>query len=842
MPYSEIVIGGDSYDPDQRGDAGIVISRLVLNWDQADELAFFVDGCGPQPPYLSGPEVLLYYDSNLVFKGDLHSLGREPGEQGWQHNYRAISLMARSDWVTITGQDGTGQAVYNRAPNDLLYVASDAGLTLGTIFKRLLCIPDNAARLSAMGIGNYITLTPPTLPAATVADLLLLDVVPPKPVIFSGVGILNHMSQESAMWCPRFAMRIQPDGTIRFQDLFSLPRKTITVPTDFAAGDPVEAAISESTGGCYTAWKYIGVNVQPALLSAVKGTLAANWTMTDQTNWKYADFAEAKDRALKGDITALTSTSATIDPTSSTANFAANSLSAIQAQIYLENLGGTGIDLFEWRPITTNTALSAGGTCTVSWDAALPLDGTGYTKFSLIAQAGGLNEVWRGYLVREPASGATGLSTFVGSRLMPRFPRPISFANNGKIESITTPVAKVLWSETWAEPYLEYPMACEIDRAIGGVRFTEPAVKPTVTGGLDFLKTTGSPTNAAEGLPYDIQVIVPYNRGGIEARVPATGYQGTAYTVSGIERIMEIHADEWTWIGDKPDILKLADEHLRTVQDIVYDGGVGHFGLPSAFDVWSLGFAIDLVYPGPSSTELARFDNLPVRSITIDWQRVGIDYHVTMTFSNLRRPFQGDSLYVHPSFGGVTALDMDGQSPMGEWNSLVASKMGTPMVPYHSAESVAGDMVSEANANAIIPDYTAGIPDGPPVGGGINASRRTGTKPDEGAAIGPHAFTPGPANKMGARGDTLDFSKLFEPIDTTHVETSTGPNAMAAGPQGVTAKQMGQEMNLARLNAEPEPDRHDVTPGPKSPTVRPADTLEGFDPDPNDPYRRRRTP
>ena len=813
MPVTTLTIGSDSYNPTQRGDAGIALSRLDLHWEQADELTWVMYGCGPDPQYKTGLEVTLSYGSTLVFRGNL--LDTQPGGTGelaWVYSCRALGLLNRADWVTITGQAGTGQAVYNRSPTDLLFVASDAGLTLGTIIKRVLTIQENADRLSAVGIGAYTTLSPPTLPASTLADLLLMDVVPQSMVIFQGHGILNHIMQEMGLWCPRFGMRVQADGTIRFVDLFAMTRYVATLPTESAAGDDIEASISESTAGCFTAWKYIGVNIQPALLSVRDGTLKPNWTTSgggnDQAAWRYTQFTQSNDRAIFGNITALTSTSATLSPSSTTAAFGANTLGAMQAQIYVINTAATGIQLEEFRYVTTNTALVAGSgsSFTVGWDSSMPLDATGYNKFHLVALAGGLNEVWRGYLACEPSSGAVGLSTYIGSHLVPRFPRPISFANNGKIDTITTPVGKVLWSTSGNAPYNEFPLAVEIDNSIGGVRFNEPVVKATVTGGISFLTTTGSPTSFAEGLPWDVQVIVPYNRGGMEARVPTTSYRGTAYTVNGIQREMEIHADQWNWIGDRPDIIKLADEHLKTVQDVVNTGSIGWYGLPTAFSPWELGFAVDLVYPGPSSTTLKRFDNMPVRDISIAWDRPGIDFYVTLSVSNLRRPFQGDSLYLHPAFGGASPLDMQGSEGFGEWNTFVFDRMARgPIVPDRAVMSVGMETIGMAQDGAMLPDPTAGLPSGPPTHGGIGNAGRANPV-DSGSAMGPHAMAFGPGVTSRPR-DTLDLTPSPEPRRNTPA-SGVGAHPAQMNPDSA-APAVGPRLNLIEggRNMEREFDR-----------------------------------
>lgn len=715
MPTTTLTIDGTPYDPAARADLGLVIDALTITFDGSDELEFSIWGCGPEPTITTGMPVSLDVDGAAKFVGDVDVQGRGATDAGWFFSCRASGLKRRADRVTITGPDGTGDATYNRSPTDLLYVPSDAGLTVGQIITRLLTVAENATRLNALGIGAYTTLTPPTLPAATVSDLAALDIVPPRQVSFSGIGILNHVEQELLHWHPKYAMWIQPNGTIRFINLFAMPRKVLKVPTEYDAGDDVEPpALTRSVDGCYTAVKFIGVNIQAAILSVVDGTLDANWTSTEQSNWKYVDFAQPGDATSDGAVVSVTSTSATLDPTDNARTYAANSLSARQAVVQLINTAGAGLAIQESKYVTANTALSAGGTFTVNWSSDTPLDASSFNKYRLTMNAGGLIDVWRSYVVKEPASGLKGLNTFVGSHLMPRFPRGYAWANNGKVETLTTAAGKVLWSSTGNAPYFEWPMAVEIDRNIGGVRFAEPAVKPTVPGGIAYLKSTGSPTSFATGLPADIQVVVPYNRGGLEARKPAgTGtYEGTAYTEDGIARELPIHVDDWEWQGDMPDMLKLAQEHLDTVKDAVTTGTIAMRDTPAGWDCFTLGYALDIVIPGPASSELIRYDNLPVRSVTISWSKPGYLRHVTFAFSNLRRPFEGDDLYTHPSFGGASALEMSGYG-FDEWNSSVGTMSDMTAIGPRSAQSVSNDMIGPGMPWSL-PDVTAGLPTSPP--------------------------------------------------------------------------------------------------------------------------------
>ena len=113
-----------------------------------------------------------------------------------------------------------------------------------------------ATRLDALGVGGYTSLSPPTLPASTLADLALMTVVPAQSVQFSGGNVLSEIDSVIARWCPRFVQRLKPNGTLRYRDTTDLavfvPR-TITLPSRFAAGDPVsDFARPPQLGACAT--------------------------------------------------------------------------------------------------------------------------------------------------------------------------------------------------------------------------------------------------------------------------------------------------------------------------------------------------------------------------------------------------------------------------------------------------------------------------------------------------------------------------------------------------------------------------------------------------------------
>jgi len=661
-PTTVITIGGTDYGQSARSANRFrAIDALVKRIDEGDdEIAFTLVGIGPIPLFTCGQSVTATVNGTLVFTGDVDTFRQSTSDKGWIAAFSCSGLKTRASRVPCTGSDGSGQAVYNREPDDPDYVASDAGLTVGEIIQRVLEISDTATALNALGVGAY---SGGSLPATTTTDLAALSVVPATEVAFSGDNLFGQIEQFAKKYHPKYGVYIQPDGKIRAVNLFTMSAHSLVIP-GLGTGDPLVApSFSRSTAGCFTKLTIKGRDIQKAELSVTDDSLTPAWSGADQSSWRYSDFIEPKDARDEGAITSLTSTSATCDPDDNTAAAALNYWTPANRAgwIQLYYPAGTGIDIFETRPITASTALSAGGTYTITWDSSLPLSHTNYTRYRIVGRSGGLIDVGRLYLVKEHSSGNTGTNTYVGSRLTRRFPRPVPWANNGKSFDIVSAAGLVQWSQSGSRPYIEFPVPVEIVPSLGAVRFTEPVF--TSTANPPLTPSSPYPADYQAGKPVDVRVAVAYNRGALSTTVPSSSWEGTAYTRLGLEREKVIHLDTWTYNGDKANITALAQEYLDVIKDEIIEGSVVYQGYPS-FDPLTLGYSLDLTIQGVTGP-LDGID-LPVRSVMVRWpQESAVPIEVTFNFSNRRRPFEADELYIHPAFhsGG---WGQSGASPFAE--------------------------------------------------------------------------------------------------------------------------------------------------------------------------------
>lgn len=813
MPTTVVTIDGVAYDNDDRAGARWTAGHeLTKNLDGGyDSFNWSIRGVGPSAPAFRGKECIVEIDSVVVFKGDVVKTHQSQSSMGWVIKFSALCLKYRADHIPVTASDGGGSAVYNRSPlNDPLYVASDAGLSVGQIVERVLEITTNAAALLAAGVGNYSGGGPYSLPSATTTDLAALTVVPPRPVILEGPGIINELEALITRWHPKYALFIKTDGTIRIINTFTMSAQTLVVPGETGTGDEVTwPAISSDIDGCYTAVQATGRDIQMAVLRLSDGTLFKGWSGADESAWTIEDFTKPKDAYDWGTITTCTLGNATVQSARSSvawsSNFWANRLGHITC-IYA---AGSGIDMVENRSVTSNGALTAGGTTTVTWDATVPLPNTNYTSYILVGTAGVRVDVGRLYYVREPSSGATGTSTFLGPRLLPASPRPLSFGNNGRTANsalgstsgglASGPVAQVMWSSTGATTSLQaFPITLQVVPSLGAIRLDEPDVKAT---SLMSDLETGYPTTYATGKPVDIVAMVPYNRGGLVARKPATSYEGTAYTEDGLERILQLFIDDWTYSADSSNIELLCQEHLDTVKDIVWEGSITHRGYPS-FDPLDMGYSLALSVSGTS----VPWDSInhPVRSVTVRWNPgEGLLHAVEFHFGNRQRPFQGDDLYIHPANYSASS---SGQAPFGDQPQFTPQynfnpELATGFPPSEEmspgftlplfAESKRPSAVAKAGAGAIL--------------GGVNGA--DSPKPSDGIRrdIGPpRELAPRKGNE-GIRPDIGPPRELAPRASSEGMRRDVGPpRELAPKMSGPKGPDVGSP-----ANPEPPPTQHE---------------------------------
>lgn len=309
----DLTINGSLIDIDA---ADLVLSRLTAYEFRGCPQFSFVRRGGPlaglPDPYL-GKSVVLAYSATTYFTGDVVSC--VPGwtdRIGWGTKYQCLGLRNRGDWVPFTDeQTGTDTSPFNVQLDNQSsdFLLSRAGRTVGQILESVLTMTQNAGALDALGIGNYTTLTPPTLPAITLADLALLTIIPPSSVYVAGERLLSAIESFCETWAPNTFFHVDPDGNLRFYNLNAFPSRTLTMGTD-----PIEpVALCRDVSQCF---QQVEVRGQPYVIPILASTIAANGLLAERfahdglTNaqakvvWKPSDFTVPAQPGSSGRATA----------------------------------------------------------------------------------------------------------------------------------------------------------------------------------------------------------------------------------------------------------------------------------------------------------------------------------------------------------------------------------------------------------------------------------------------------------------------------------------------------------------------------------------------------------
>lgn len=658
MPTSVLTIASSTVN---RATANVSLNRLVVyNYEGPDELEFTQDLTLPGSRYDLGSWVELTIDdgggADLRFAGEIVSAANRWSDGGIRIAYRCLGLkwILASRIPVVNGPTGRTEDPYNLPPDDPQYDPDRAGLELGEIIRRVLVTDQVATAIWDAGVEAYTDAPvgsaydtagadPPVLKAATITDLDAMDVVPREPIVFSGGRLWNQIESVIQDWMPAIGGLVLPDGTIRFRNLSALTARTLTVGTDpIALPD-----LSHDVTDCAT--RVIvrgGDHVEGRYLTLSGGELAEDFaTNTDyvdnaaaKADWDWAQFQSPEGGVSYGDVTAQTSTTVTVESDDATETWDANRWSNDRARVVVEDTSESGTITFsEDRRVIANTALTAAGTSVLTLD--YPLANTGYDRYRLVGQTKGGSLTWRRYTIED---------AFVEANIVLAFPDPRPFSTTTGVQQVTSPVGIKQYSSSGDPPYREWQALFGVytDTADGDARkiiFNEPTVVPW-TDQADLDTGGGDVTPSS-----DLLLFVPVSYGILEAIAPSSSFEGTAYTVEGIERTLVVPAPEWRYKGEQSQMEAYAQAILDSVKDVAIEGEVTYFGLDATALNRQGDDAIHIASDfGTTGYEAMR---ATVRSVTVSWPDSGPFTHVTtLSLSTRRRPWTGERAYEPVSF------------------------------------------------------------------------------------------------------------------------------------------------------------------------------------------------
>jgi len=624
------------------------------------ELSFnrLVGQLGSLPDSWSGQSCSLSLSGTTVFSGDVVGyVDLYPDTVGWTRQYRALGLLNRANYIPVTDSITlTDTSVWNLPGDDPLFLGSRAGQTVGAIVTAILQMSENAGPLSAAGIGNYTTTgSPPTytLPSVTTTDLSALEVVPPWRVIVSGERILQSLESFVQTCHPNHFLHVDPSGNIRFLDQRTFTSNTLTLN-----GDDPRVGMPQLTRDLSDRYSQVLVRGNTLCVPVTIQTLP--WpgsTLTDgglqedfawgsYTNaeakaaWSPSDYSQPNQYGTAQDAGTCTcsDTEHIVVTSSNTAEtWAANywGQGAGEAQGYvIVTADALASDVYQFYTarVVSNTALTAGGTSTLTLDRPLPV--TTYTSYQLFGLDAGENIVGRRYKVTNSAIAAAMQLAFP-------YPVPYLYAGGASAEMVSTPIGTVMWGSSGTPPdYTTVSDGISLDPDNGLIYFAKPT--QVCVGGLNTPVTWAT----------NVQAFIPVAIGTLQAWAPtSTTYSGTLYTVEGIERTKIVTVSDWIDYSNQDNMNTFASELLDAIQDVVVEGTVPYYGLDATF--LTPGQAISIAGNGYTTgwESLA----LPVVSVEIAFRcgpEGGTNYEMSLGVSN-RRGLYSSGNFLRPSIQGV---------------------------------------------------------------------------------------------------------------------------------------------------------------------------------------------
>ena len=342
----------------------------------------------------------------------------------------------------------------------------------------------------------------------------------------------------------------------------------------------------------------------------------------------------------------------------------------------------TGVQQYAQRRAVANASLSPGGTCLVTLDLALP--NTSYDGYLLTGQAGNASAVWTTF----------ELPSWAGPLVAPQstYPFPFKFAN-GTAETLTSSaLGIVLYSPDGNPPYSMSAGGITVDQGSGYVIFAYPVYA------------------TAGGVPADVQALVPIYTTTNSVTAPSVGnYQGTYYTVEGIERTLTLTVPSWRDPLNASGMQAWSQNVLDSVKDTKVEGQVTFLGLYTP--ALTMGIALNIAGNGyTTGWESSAIAAVPVVECQLEYGTGpgnATSWITTMKCSNRMAHFDADQ-FLKPDRTGM-GFDFGNAA-----QTLGQAAIGTRAAAGGATEAAGGSTISGQ----------------PPSGGGGDAN--TGASSDVG--------------------------------------------------------------------------------------------------------------
>lgn len=606
-------------------------SRLSLRLRGVSTLTLSLNGAklGEPDPYLGKP-IVLKIDGDVMFSGDVVDAPYNFTALGWGKVYQCRDLRARADKFPFTDDNTLGDyATYNYDAEDPDKIDSRLGRTAGQILEDVLTMQQNADRLDSYGIGGYTSLSPPTLPSETLADLAAMTVIPPRSLQVGGGRFFSSLTAFLTAWAPNFAPVIRPDGVIRIIDVRNPVEHVLTLGECDQRVHPsgLTRSVSDRFQRVVIRGQAIAV---PKLLTLLNGGLLEKFAWADYpTNalakaaWTPEQYRQDQLARSEGSCSVVDLTHVTVSSNPASQTWGANEWDQAhrRGRLYVYNSAGSGLTWFDSARIVANTAKSSGGTSTFTLET--PLVGTGFNGYQIYGISSGASLVWRLYEAADPT---------IKAALARRFTYPVPFVNAGQTaaELVSYPQATVCSDPPFGAgpPFQE---------------FFDPIVNIDLDAGTFLL---GTPTREySNGPPRDVRILAAVNTGVLEAVRPASGYEGDSHAVEGLEDTLTITMDSWRDPVNQDAMEAYAQDMLDSVKDAVVEGSVRVDDMVVPALTLGCGISIDAIGYATGWEGI----NAPATDVDLSWNTSGGASHYTTVIQvSNRRAGPALAAYLQP--------------------------------------------------------------------------------------------------------------------------------------------------------------------------------------------------
>jgi len=472
--------------------------------------------------------------------------------------------------------------------------------------------------------------------------------VPNGPVHVSG-ELAHEVESLLQRWAGNVRMAIPPTGEVRFVDAAGLGT-TGGAAASHVLTYGVDEVHPPSIGRDWSACAPRVVAYGRGRIYPFNGRMALDpselrpaWTSGQQADWSDVDFTAPGDATDYGVVTTTSGpTTITVQSDDPTRAWPVNFWPKRGGWVQLRKATGIGLEYQINVPVSACTALTAGGTSTLTLD--LPLESSAsdaWDTYQLVGRTGpleddgsgtSLSNVWRLFDVVTPGG-------LVEGHLALSSPIPIPFygLNNASAVMIQTPAALLV------KDGVTFPASFRVLPETGQILFDEPIVR--AWSSADDLAIGG----AAVSPPDDILFMVPYARGPLQvAHPPDVGgvpqYAGTSHTVGGMTKTLYVYIPDWRYEGNAPLIQQYVEMLHRTLCDVQVAATVIYEDVRD--DLLDVGDGHELSFAAECGTTGLETLAIPVRSVVV---RIPNEGRVTTEVRTTNRvEWRTDpGLYVH---------------------------------------------------------------------------------------------------------------------------------------------------------------------------------------------------